>query len=216
MPRTATPAPCCGSSSTRTCWPPSASRAARTPDRSAPRALHRLPPCQVVPGVDQRVVGAARPGRQRRLPEVVPALAQLAGEPRDRPRQRRHRPPQLAERDVVVGGEPGPQLDLLAGAGEERQQVIADALPAAPGPVRRRRQLVEHVAPHPRDRPALVELGANRVELAAGLVHGADGDEVDGGAVLDELGVVEEAPHLLTVWPGTAPSRRGASEGTPG
>jgi hypothetical protein len=44
-----------------------------------------------------------------------------------------------------------------------------------------------------------VELGAHRVELAPGLVDDADGDEVDGGAVLDELGVVEEAPHAITV-----------------
>ena len=40
-----------------------------------------------------------------------------------------------------------------------------------------------------------VELGADGVELASGLVDDADGDEVDRGAVLDELGVVEEAPH---------------------
>ena len=92
----------------------------------------------------------------------------------------RHRAPQLAQGDVVVGAEPRPQLDLLARSGQEGEQVLADPLPALPGLVGRRRQLVEHVAPHPRDRLVRVELGADGVELASRLVDDADGDEVDG------------------------------------
>ena len=109
--------------------------------------------------------------------------------------ERGHRAPQLAESDVVVGGEPRPQLDVLAGPGQEGEQVLADPLAAPPRLVGGRRELLEHVAPHPRDRLVGVELGADGVELAPGLVDDADRDRVDGGAVLDELGVVEEAAH---------------------
>src|SRR5882762_3075300 len=71
--------------------------------------LDRVPPREVVPGVGQRVVRVLRRGRQRRSPGVLPALAQLPGEPGQRARQGGHRPPQLAEHHVVVGGDPGPQ-----------------------------------------------------------------------------------------------------------
>jgi hypothetical protein len=164
---------------------------------AVPGGLHRPPAGEVVAGVDERVVGARGLGWQLGPADVVPPLPQLAGEARHRARQRGHRTPQLGQRDVVVGGEPRPQLHLLTGTGEEGQQVVADALPAAPGPVGRRRQLVEDVAAHPRDRPALVELRADGVELAPGLVDDADRDEVDRRPVLDELGVVEEPPHAV-------------------
>src|SRR5690606_20649855 len=61
----------------------------------------------------------------------------------------------------------------------------------------------------PRARAGRVELGGDRVDLAATRVHHTDGDEVDGDPVLDELGVVEE-PHDST-HPGRSAARTGRS-----
>src|SRR5690606_13309151 len=101
---------------------------------------HRPPPRQVVPGVDQRIVALLGRGRQRRATDVVPALPQVLGEPGNLPGQRRHGPPELGERDVVVRRVPGPQLDLLAGRqrrDEEREQIVTDPLAGAPGGIAR-------------------------------------------------------------------------------
>src|SRR5262249_7144112 len=119
-------------------------------------------------------------------------------EPRDLPGQRRHRAPQLGQGDVVVRGVPGPQLHLLVGIGaqrcpEELVQIVADAGTGTPRRVAGRGQLVQHVAPYPGHRAGRVELGGDRVELAALLVDHANGHEVDRAAVLDELAVVEVA-----------------------
>src|SRR4051812_41864295 len=74
----------------------------------------RVPPSEVVAGVDESVVALRLGRRQRRPALLVPQLAEVLGEPRDDPGQRRHRSPQLGQHHMVVGGEPGPQLELLA------------------------------------------------------------------------------------------------------
>ncbi len=58
-------------------------------------------------------------GGIRGRPAVLPELPQLAGEARDRRRQVGHRPPQLAQHHVVVGADPGPQLDRLVAVDAE-------------------------------------------------------------------------------------------------
>ncbi len=108
---------------------------------------HRANPSDSTPGSQQccsaaRATGRGCGGRRRarRAGRAAPAasagyrrpptLAQLVGEPRDGTRQRPHVTPQLGERDMVVAGHPRPQLDRLAGLGQEREQVVAD-LPRA-------------------------------------------------------------------------------------
>ena len=100
----------------------------------AQRRLDHVPPLAVEAGVGQCVVRIGRRRRQGGPARVLPALAQLAGEPRQGARQRRHRTPELAESDVVVGGDPGPQLDVArAGAsgtpGDRRAGAAGTATP---------------------------------------------------------------------------------------
>ncbi|MCO5546650.1 hypothetical protein L7F22_000084 [Adiantum nelumboides] len=113
---------------------------------------------------------------------VVQGGAQLAGEARDRPRQRGHRTPQLAQRHVVVGGDPGPQLDVAGGAGAEVEDLLAHPGPRHPGPVAGRGQFGQHVGPHPLAGPVRVELGGHGVELPPVLADDPDRDQLDRGA----------------------------------
>src|SRR6478672_8674054 len=78
-----------------------------------------VPPGQVVARVGEGVVLVRRSRRERGRTGVLPLLAQLVGEPRYGTAQRAHVAPQLREHDVVVTGHPGPELDRLAGLGQE-------------------------------------------------------------------------------------------------
>src|SRR4051794_4564995 len=172
----------------------------------APSGRQGPPAGEVVPRVGERVVLIGRRRREGRRAGVLPPLPQLVREARDRPGQRPHVAPQLAEGDVVVGGHPRPQLDRLPRLAEEREEVGADPVERAPGRIARTRELVQDVPADPVDRPGRIELGRDRVELPTGLVHDADGDELDRPAVLDELAVVEESHGTKGAaslsWPG--------------
>src|SRR5882757_3222177 len=181
----------------RSAWSRSRGREAE----SASFRLDHLPPDEVVPRVGERVVRVRRSLRQPRPPHVLPALPQVPGEPGQRPWQRRHRAPQLGQRDMVVRGDPRPQLQLTPVGlvpPEKGHQVLPDPGPRPPCRVTRGWQFRQHVLPHPGAGAAGVELGGHGVELAAFLVDDADRHEVDRHAVLDELAVVE-VPHAWTL-----------------
>src|SRR5689334_14347638 len=72
--------------------------------------LDDFPAGKVVLRVREGVVLVGGGRRELRLSGVLPPLAQVPREPRQLPRQRRHRAPQLGQRHVVVRREPGPQL----------------------------------------------------------------------------------------------------------
>src|SRR5882762_9141928 len=180
---------------------PAWSRSRGREAESAALRLDHLPADEVVPRVGERVVRVRRGLRQPRPTHVLPALPQVPGEPGQRPWQRRHRAPQLGQRDMVVRGDPRPQLQLTPVGlvhPEKGHQVLPDPGPRPPCRITRGWQFRQHVLPHPRAGPGRVELGGHGVELAALLVDDTDRHEIDRDAVLDELAVVE-VPHAPTL-----------------
>src|SRR4051812_24634435 len=107
------------------------------PAAALPLRLQHRPDARVVPRVFERVMTAALLSWQRGRPEALPFLPEVAGEPRQRPRQFRHGPPQLADHNVVVVAVPRPRLRVVAVLGQERQQLLADRRPRPPGRVAR-------------------------------------------------------------------------------
>src|SRR3954454_20549514 len=87
------------------------------PNRTLEGIAEGTPASEVVPGVGERVVLIAGRRRQQRAAGVLPPLAQFMREPRDGAGQRPHVAPELGQGDVVVGGHPGPQLDVATRLG---------------------------------------------------------------------------------------------------
>ncbi len=186
----------------------------RRPSTPPPkRLLNNPPPLQIMPSISQRIVLIPRRSRQLRLPRILPPLPQIPGEPGQLPRQRRHRPPQLRQRHMVISREPGPQLDPPRRLPEELQQIRPDPLPAPPSRIRRRGQLGQHVLPHPSPGPPGVEISGHGIELASALVNDTDRHQVNRHAVLNKLGVVEKTHRgtLVGRYPAFVSGTRSAS-----
>lgn len=162
-----------------------------------------------MPRIRQGIMSIARRVWKRWFTGRNPVLLQFVGPPWHAFWQFHHAAPQLGESDMVVRADPCPQFwSLLAGGCEKVRELFSNGAPIHPQWGGNRWQLVEHVGADPAASFRGIKFGGHRVEFAAVFGYNTDGNQVDGGAIFDEFGVVEVFHGLYSIVRGFLDAQR--------